>query len=254
MVLPVGDHNPTRRMTWVTWSLVSINVLVFVFLEPWSGTVCQQRAFFLRWATIPAELFQGRPLGPSQIAAATPGQCGLQAFSGKDVYLSTLYSLFLHGDWLHLVGNMLYLWIFGNNIEDRFGHLHFLAFYVLSGLGATFVFTISNVASTSTLVGASGAIAGVLGAYLVLFPRARVTSLVPLLFFIPIELPAVIVLGMWFVLQLRSLQLGALAGGDVAYLAHVAGFLFGVVYTLMYRRSQPRPYRRNSSSYDRWSG
>ncbi len=247
MVLPIGDDNPTRRTTWVTWLLVAINVAVFVFLEPWWGTECQQRAFFLRWATIPAELGQGRPLNPTQIAITGPSACGIGGFPGKDVYLSTLYSLFLHGDWLHLLFNMLYLLIFGNNVEDRFGHLRFLIFYLLSGFVATSVFVVPNISSASTLVGASGAIAGILGAYLVLFPRAWVTSLV--LVFIPIRLPALVVLGLWFVVQLEALRLGPMAGGGVAYLAHVAGFVFGVICTLAYRLSNPRPRRARSYPY-----
>ncbi|MGH8908946.1 MAG: rhomboid family intramembrane serine protease [Egibacteraceae bacterium] len=252
MVIPIGDHNPTRRRAWVTWLLVAINVAVFVLLQPWSGTECQQRAFFLRWATIPAELAQGSPLSPSQVAATDPGQCGVQTFTGKEVYLSTLFSLFLHGGWLHLLGNMLYLWVFGNNIEDRFGHLQFLIFYLVSGFVATFVFVVPNLTTLGTLVGASGAIAGVLGAYLVLFPRARVTSLLSFFFFIPVELPALIVLGMWFVLQIFSLPSGPMAdGGGVAYLAHIAGFVFGVACTIVYRISASRPPRWNSSSSGR---
>jgi membrane associated rhomboid family serine protease len=237
MVIPIGDHNPTLRRAWVTWLLVAANIAVFVLFEPVSGTDCQQRAFFLRWAAIPTELLQGRPLSPRQIAAATAGACPISVFSGKNVYLSPLYSMFLHGDWLHLLGNMLYLGIFGNNVEDRFGHLRFLAFYLLSGLVATFVFVGVNGMDLSTLIGASGAIAGVLGAYLVLFPGARVTSL---LFIFPIELPALIVLGLWFVLQIDSLRVAPMAGGGVAYLAHVAGFLFGAICTLAYRLANPR--------------
>jgi membrane associated rhomboid family serine protease len=241
MVIPIGDHNPTRRTAWVTLVLVATNIAVFVLYEPWNASRCIQEAFFLQWATIPKELAQGEPLDTAQVAATT--DCPLLPFSAKNVYLAVLSSLFLHASWLHLLGNMLYLWIFGNNVEDAFGHLRFLGFYLLSGIVATVVFAIANLGSLSTLVGASGAIAGVLGAYLVLFPRARITSLVPFLFFIPIELPAVIVLGLWFVLQLNEItQAASMAGGGVAYLAHVAGFVFGLLVTLSLRRSPtPRP-------------
>lgn len=241
MVIPIGDHNPTRRTAWVTLALVATNITVFVLYEPWNESRCIQEAFFLQWATIPRELAQGEPLNPAQVAATT--DCPLLPFPAKNVYLAVLSSLFLHASWLHLLGNMLYLWIFGNNVEDVFGHLRFLGFYLLSGVVATVVFAIPNLGSLSTLVGASGAIAGVLGAYLVLFPGARITSLVPFFFFVPIELPAVIVLGLWFVLQLNEItQAASMAGGGVAYLAHVAGFVFGLLVTLSMRRSPaPRP-------------
>ena len=234
MVIPVGDDNPTRRTAWVTLLLVAANIGIFVLFEPWSAGRCAQESFFLQWATIPRELAQGEPLDTSQIAATT--DCPLQPFLSKNVYLAVFSSMFLHASWIHLLGNMLYLWIFGNNIEDMFGHMRFLGFYLLSGLVSVFVFAVANLGSLSTLVGASGAIAGVLGAYLVLFPRARVTSLVPFLFFIPVDLPAVLVLGLWFVLQLSAVtQATSMAGGGVAYLAHVAGFIFGVLVTLASR-------------------
>lgn len=234
MVIPIGDHNPTRRTAWVTLTLVAANVAVFVLFEPWSADRCTQESFFLQWATIPRELAQSAPLDTTEVASTT--SCPLQPFPAKNVYLAVLSSLFLHASWLHLLGNMLYLWVFGNNVEDVLGHLRFLGFYLLSGVVATAVFAVANLGSLSTLVGASGAIAGVLGAYLVRFPRARVTSLVPFLFFLPIELPALIVLGLWFVLQLNEVtQAASMAGGGVAYLAHVAGFVFGLLATLSIR-------------------
>ncbi|MGH8900000.1 MAG: rhomboid family intramembrane serine protease [Egibacteraceae bacterium] len=237
MVIPVGDNNPTRRTAWVTLALVAANVTIFVLFEPWSAGRCVQESFFLQWATVPRELAQGAPLGAAEVASAT--NCPIQPFPAKNVYFTALSSLFLHASWIHLLGNMLYLWVFGNNIEDVFGPLRFLGFYLLAGLVATAVFTMANLGSLSTLVGASGAIAGVLGAYLVLFPRARITSLVPFLLFLPIKLPALIVLGLWFVLQLNQVtQATSMAGGGVAYLAHVAGFVFGVLVTLSVRGSR----------------
>jgi membrane associated rhomboid family serine protease len=144
--------------------------------------------------------------------------------------------MFLHGSWLHLLGNMLFLWIFGNNIEDRFGRFWYLLFYLGCGLLATYGFAFADPNSTDPLLGASGAIAGVLGAYLVLFPRARVWSLVPFLFFIPLRLPAWIVLGLWFVVQWAYTSGVAVpSSGSVAYLAHVVGFLAGVVVGLLVR-------------------
>ena len=225
----------------MTWLLVLVNVGVFVFLQPWwSPDPCRQQAFFLRWATVPAEVFTGEPLDRGEIAATTPPACTFEPFEDKNVYSSVLASMFLHAGWIHLLGNMLYLWIFGNNVEDRLGHLRYLAFYLASGVLATIAFALSEPHSLSTLVGASGAIAAVLGSYLVLFPRARVTSLVPFLFFLPLELPAVLVLGLWFLLQLDALRAGSMAGGGVAYLAHIAGFVIGVGYTVLTRPRRPR--------------
>ncbi len=245
MVIPIGDRNPTQRTPWVNWLLVATNVVVFVFFEPWAGGDCAQQAFFLRYAAVPAELGQGAPLDAAQIDTTTPDQCGLQPVPGKPVYTAILTAMFLHAGWLHLIGNMLYLWIFGNNVEDRYGHLRYLGFYLLSGAVATIVFVLPNLASTTTLVGASGAIAGVLGSYLVLFPGARVTVLVPFLFFLVLDLPAALVLGLWFVLQLGEVRIAALAGGGVAYLAHVAGFVAGMVLTLAAGvRRTPRPPAR----------
>src|SRR5262249_10192820 len=153
--------------------------------------------------------------------------------------------MFLHAGWLHLLGNMLFLWVFGNNIEDRFGRLRYLLLYVIAGYVAAYGYAMANPHTTQPLVGASGAISGILGAYLILFPFARVWSLVPVLFFIPLRLPAWLVLGMWFVLQgLYSAGLGIADGGGVAYLAHVLGFVVGILFALPLRGNQPPPRRR----------
>ncbi|CAN5644234.1 rhomboid family intramembrane serine protease [soil metagenome] len=240
MVIPVRDHNPTRRTPWVNRLVIAINIVVFVFFEPWWGGACQQQEFFLTYAAIPAELGDAEPLDAREVADSSPARCRLRPVTDKPVYLAVLTAMFLHAGWLHLLGNMLYLWIFGNNVEDRFGHLGYLAFYLASGIIATVIFAVPNLASPATLVGASGAIAGVLGSYLVLFPAARVTVLVPFLFFLPLALPAVIVLGLWFVLQLGEVRVTSMTGGGVAYLAHVAGFLAGMVLTVVVgRRAKP---------------
>ena len=233
MVIPLADRNPTRSVPWVTRSLVLANIAVFVLLTPWAGSACAQVAFFQRWGTVPLEVVQGAPLSAVQQAGTSVAECGLPAKPRKDVYASVLASMFLHGGWLHLLLNMLYLWIFGNNVEDRFGHLGFLGFYLLSGGLATAAFVVGNMGETMALVGASGAIAGVLGAYLVLFPRARVYASVPFLFFLVIPLPAALVLVLWFVGQLGALRAGDLAGTGVAYLAHVGGFVAGAGLTLI---------------------
>jgi membrane associated rhomboid family serine protease len=155
--------------------------------------------------------------------------------------------MFLHGGLLHLLGNMLFLWVFGNNVEDRLGRIRYLLFYLICGYAAAYGFAIANANSTVPLIGASGAIAGVLGAYFVLFPNAKVTSLVPFLLFLPLRLPAWFVLGFWFVLQwIYSSGSAVASGAGVAYLAHVVGFVLGAAITLVLglrRRDPPRRSR-----------
>jgi len=248
VVIPISDDNPTRRRPLVTWTLLALNVAVFVLVQPWQADGCTQQAFFVDWAAVPEEIVTGEPLDASEVAASTTPGCGIAPDPGKNVYLSVLTAMFLHAGWAHLLGNMLYLWIFGNNVEDRLGRLRFLLFYLGVGVVATLVFVAVNANVLSTLVGASGAIAGVLGAYLVLFPAARVTLIIPPLFFFPFRLPALLVLGFWFVLQLFSGRAADMAGGGVAYLAHVAGFVAGVAVVLLMggrpqRRRPPPPVR-----------
>lgn len=243
MVIPLGDRNPTRRRPWVTWLFIGANIGVFVFVQPWWADGCTQQAFFLEHGTIPAELAQGSPLDAGQVARVNPAGCNLAPVPDKPVYTSPLVSLFLHGGWLHLLFNMLYLGIFGNNVEDRLGHLRFAVLYLTWGALATVAFVVPNADSPVTLVGASGAIAGVLGAYLVMFPRVKVTVTVPILLFFIMRLPAALVLLMWFVGQL--LPLGQPMGsGGVAYLAHAAGFVAGVatVVLLGHRPQRRRPH------------
>jgi membrane associated rhomboid family serine protease len=254
MVLPIHDDNPTRRTPWVNYLLIALNVVVFL-MEPISriavdgdppvAQLCRQEAFFRRYAAIPRELTSGeqlpvtagRPVGRNRCEAIRPTY-------DKEPALSVLYAMFLHGGWLHLLGNMLFLYVFGNNIEDRLGSLRYLLFYVACGYVATYAFAFANANSTTVLVGASGAVAGVLGGYLMLFPRARVTSLVTFLFFFPARLPAWVVLGWWFALQFMYAQgAGLTTGSNVAYLAHVAGFAAGFLAMLVLRPPAPRARR-----------
>ncbi|HVL98391.1 MAG TPA: rhomboid family intramembrane serine protease [Egibacteraceae bacterium] len=252
MVIPLGDRNPTRRRPWVTWFLVAANIGVFAFVQPWWADGCTQREFFLAYAAIPVELVQGQPLDAGQVAQALPPGCDVQPVPDKPVYAAGVFSLFLHGGWLHLLFNMLYLWVFGNNVEDRLGHLRYAGFYVVCGLLATAAFVVPNADSPVTLVGASGAIAGVLGAYLVMFPRVPVTVTVPVLLFLIVRLPAALVLLMWFVGQL--LPLGQPMGsGGVAYLAHVGGFVAGVVIVLLLGH-RPERRRRRAEATPGWPG
>jgi membrane associated rhomboid family serine protease len=254
VVLPLHDDNPVRRTPVITYLLILLNVGVFL-LSPTAAdslsrgrqtvaSVCEQTTFFDRYAAIPKELLTNRQLPPRPTAVQTDQgivACPVQRYD-KIPFLSVLYSMFLHGGWLHLLGNMLFLFIFGNNVEDRLGRLRFLGFYLLCGYAAAYGFALSDVTSTTTLVGASGAVAGVLGAYLLLYPRARVTSVIPPLFFLPFRLPAWVVLGFWFLLQYwYSAGAAVGSGAGVAYLAHVVGFVVGAALVVPLRHRRPPP-------------
>lgn len=259
MVIPVYDKNPLRRTAYVTYALIVLNIVIFALgptaAKPGTPTprqACAEQRYFVEHGAIPSELVSGRRLGPAGEprirVATTEGEvvCTFPGLPPKNPFLSVLTAMFIHAGWLHLAGNMLFLFVFGNNIEDRLGRLHFLLFYLVSGYLATYAFAYLNPGAVSPLVGASGAIAGTLGAYLCLFPRAKVTSLVPFLLFLPLRFPAWVVLGSWFLLQLPPVQglLGVPADGTVAYLAHVAGFLAGFSYLLLLtavRRLTARP-------------
>src|SRR5215470_7872724 len=259
VVIPVHDVNPVRRTPWVTYALVAINVVVLLLTPVALGTVasrpghaalCRQAAFYDHYAAIPRELTTDRQLQlvpTGKPAAGHPGSCVVRAPSyRKSPPLSVLWSMFLHEGWLHLLGNMLFLVVFGNNIEDRMRKLPFLIFYLARGYAAAYGFAAAFPHSAEPLIGASGAIAGVLGAYLVLYPRARVWSLVPFLFFIPLRIPAWLVLGLWFLLQWAySAGVMTSGAGSVAYLAHVVGFLFGALVGFVIRAagSGPGPAR-----------
>ena len=207
-MFPISDDDSSRRtLPMVTYVLIALNVLFF-FVELNGGD-----AFIQHWAFVPRRFL------------ANPGSD-----------LPTLFtSMFMHGGWLHLLGNMLYLWIFGDNVEDRFGHIKFIVFYLLSGIGATFAQMAFSSGSNVPNLGASGAIAGVLGAYIVLFPRGRVNVLMGRGV---IPMPALVVIGFWIVLQFVS-GVGSISNsaetGGVAYMAHIGGFIAGVVLTFLFR-------------------
>jgi membrane associated rhomboid family serine protease len=229
-VIPLRDASPTRRTPLVTLSLIVACFVVFAgelgLLA--SGGEASLDAFITRWGVVPADL-----------------TAAWRAGNYVSIETATLVtSQFLHGGWFHLLGNMLYLWIFGNNVEDRFGRAGFLAFYLLGGALAGLTQVAIDPTSTVPTIGASGAIAATLGAYFVLFPRARVTSLVFLGFFYQlIDVPAVIVLGFWFVLQLIDglTSLGAVqSGGGVAFFAHIGGFVVGAVAARLMMLVVPR--------------
>jgi membrane associated rhomboid family serine protease len=211
-MFPLKDDNPTAHLPIVTIGLIVINCLIHFYRMTLPMPEAQMAVF--RFGLVPAEITHMADLTPS---VPFP------------VWLSPFTSMFLHGDLWHLGGNMLYLWIFGNNIEDRLGPFLFLLFYILSGLAAVALFVTLNPNGTVPMIGASGAIAGVLGAYFVLFPRARILTLVWIIFIIRLVwLPAILILGYWFVIQLL-MGMSSLAGqgGGIAWFAHVGGFAFG---------------------------
>jgi membrane associated rhomboid family serine protease len=224
-VIPLRDRNPTRRTPIVTWTLIALCFAAFA-IELSVTAAGGDRAlepFFNQWGAVPADITRaidaGNWFGPAIVGMFT--------------------SMFLHGGWLHLLGNMLFLWIFGNNVEDRLGHVPYLVFYLAGGVAAALAQVVIDPESTIPLVGASGAIAAALGAYIVLFPGARILSLVFLGFFYQLtEVPALILLGFWFVLQLASGfgSFGAeTAEGGVAFFAHIGGFVFGVAVGVLAR-------------------
>jgi membrane associated rhomboid family serine protease len=225
LFIPIKDDAPTIRKPYLTVTLIVVNSLVFL-ISYFQGPKGFQY-FVYQYGFIPYELVTGVEITP-QLAAS--------------VYLTPFTSMFMHGGWLHLIGNMLFLWIYGNNVEDYFGPIKFIVFYVLSGLAAIALYTLFGPNSDVPLVGASGAIAGVMGAYMVLHPRARITVLIIFFFIQFVVLPAKVVLGVWFVIQLFMSLGGSATGGGVAWMAHVGGFVFGyLVLKFLFRGRKGSP-------------
>ncbi len=220
-MIPLHDDNPTSLTPFVTVGLIAACVAVFLWQVTLPPEASVQAVY--AYGMIPAVLFGEHELPPE--VAAIPAE------------LSVVTSMFLHGGWMHLIGNMLYLWIFGNNVEDAMGHLRFIAFYLLCGLAAALAQAFQDLGSTVPMIGASGAIGGVLGAYVLLYPQARVLVLVPLgFFFYTLRIRALYVLGFWFVLQFLQSAMTAGQQGGVAYWAHIGGFVAGMVLILPFRR------------------
>jgi membrane associated rhomboid family serine protease len=238
-MIPLRDSVPVHRWPVVTWLLIGMNVWAFLN-ELLLGT--QLEAFVRTWGFVPARYFAMGEMSPEDWVAR---------------YLPIFTSMFLHGGWLHLLGNMLYLWIFGDNVEERLGHLRYLLFYLAAGVFAAL--THAHLAPDSAIptVGASGAISGVLGAYVVLFPRARVYTLVPFvfLFFGVFEIPAGVYLGLWFAMQLFNGAIGltvpADVSGGVAWWAHIGGFVMGTAVASLVRVRQ-RERRHWRPEYAPW--
>jgi membrane associated rhomboid family serine protease len=224
-MIPLRDSTRSDTRPVINTLLVAINIVVFLFelsLGP------RTSEFFRQFGVVPVDTLQG-------LATGRP-----------EVFRPLLTSMFVHGGWLHLIGNMLFLWVFGDNVEDRFGHLRYLLFYLAGGLAANVAHIALNAGSTMPTIGASGAVAAVLGAYTFLFPGARVLTLVPLGFLLTtMELPAKIFLGLWFALQFLSgatalAVASAAKAGGVAWWAHVGGFVFGLAMAFLFYRDRRR--------------
>jgi membrane associated rhomboid family serine protease len=248
-VIPLKDENPTTTTPVVTVILIAACVLVWVGVQQ-GGQREDNDAFTFQTAAIPCEVVQGRPLTVEEVrdtvqfddeTACTSSPVTEPFFPDKNEYLALLYSMFMHGSWIHLLGNMLFLWVFGNNIEDRLGTAKYLGFYLVAGVVATAAHIAVQPASTVPLVGASGAIAGVMGMYLVLFPNVQIRSLILLGFFILFrDISAKWLLGIWLVSQFFVNP-----NEGVAWMAHVGGFVFGVMAGLLLRATgepEPQPY------------
>lgn len=220
-MIPLHDDAPTRHPPILTVAFIGICVAVFLWQNV--GDRAYQENIIYALGVIPSVLLGNAYLDPS--IAMVPA------------FATVFTSMFLHGGWMHLIGNMLYLWIFGNNVEESMGHGRFIVFYLLCGVAAVFAQTLPNPESQIPMVGASGAISGVLGAYLLLLPRAKVLVAIPLGFYFPtLRLPAAIVLGLWFVLQLVNSLLADPDQGGVAFGAHIGGFLAGMVCIPLFKK------------------
>lgn len=228
-MFPIRDHNPSERTPYVTLTLIGLNVLIFISYLPLMGDPRALSGFFATWGLIPREFTAG--MGVPELFT----------------------SMFLHGSFMHLAGNMLFLWVFGDNLEDELGHWTFLGFYLVSGVGAGLAQVLADPSSPIPMVGASGAIAGVLGGYLLLYPKARVDVLfIIVIIFKVIPIPAGIVLSVWFALQVFSGASTPMDGGGVAYWAHAGGFVAGLVLMLpvWLRLGGPRFWARTEGHPD----
>ncbi len=218
-MIPLKDSNPTERFPIITVVFIALNILVFLYQASLGDDAVA--SFIGAFSLVPARLLHAGTMLPG------PVPVGITIFTSQ----------FLHGGLLHLIGNMLYLWIFGNNVEDAMGRSRFIVFYLLCGAMASMAHALMNAQSNIPMIGASGAISGILGAYVLLHPRARVLTLFTLGFFIRmIEVPAMMVLGFWFVFQFLNAVVAKGAGG-VAWYAHIGGFLAGLALIVLFKRS-----------------
>lgn len=266
-MIPIGDSPDRRRTPWVNWIIIAANIAVFLYMmtlsQFFTGTrvdavrdfreqtngICygfetrptEIDRFYCRWSFQPKEWFD-----TIRGESATPQQ------NRWEVLVTILTSVFLHAGWLHIIGNMLFLWVFGDNVEDRLGHLGYLLFYAASGVAAALTQGFIDMNEIIPNVGASGAVAGVLGAYIVFFPRATITTLIPItIVLIPFPVPAFVMIGLWFVQNLLSgfatLADVEAANSGVAFFAHIGGFVFGAAMVLLFLRNAGRERRLGSA-------
>lgn len=254
-MIPLKDNIPTRRFPILTVAIIAICCVVYILQCQHGGSIVSGPTDrgVVKYAAIPYEITHpGKHCGlVQQGAVACEGERGVSghAPSQPNTWLTILFAMFMHGSLLHIAGNMLFLWIFGNNVEDSMGRPRFLIFYLLGGIVATATQVLADPSSTTPTLGASGAIAAVLGGYALLYPRARVVTLVFIIIFVTvIELPALLVLGLWFLLQLAdaSSLSSAGGGGGVAYFAHIGGFIFGLLLIRLFAKDPHNDYERRS--------
>ncbi len=258
MLFPIGDDNSARTRTpFVVYTFIAINIVVFAFLQQlgFEGG----NSFTYGYSVVPYEITTGTDLtepvpasGRSEVSGRASRETLIPEYPGPSpIWLTILSAMFMHGGFMHIIGNMLYLWIFGDNIEDNFGHGRFIIFYLLCGVVATFAQIFIDPTSVIPNLGASGAIAGVLGSYLVMFPKNRIKVLTTFLIITVIEIPAIIVLGFWIVIQFFSQYTANVdkAQGGVAYMAHIGGFVAGVLLTFLFRKKRP-PQSRTYEEQD----
>jgi membrane associated rhomboid family serine protease len=254
-MIPVGDRQPTRTIPYVNIAIIAVNFLVFFYELTLSTQATlfspsELDLWFQDWGAVPACITDSLGLKPDVDPRAVAILC-----EGDRTLVTPFTAMFMHAGWLHILGNMLFLWVFGDNVEDALGHVRYLLFYLLVGLAATAAQVALNMTDFVPMVGASGAIAGVMGAYLVMFPQARVAVIVPFLWFLgSTYVPAIVLIGMWFLIQLMS-GVGSIGyatggGGGVAWWAHIGGFVAGLLLISLFRpgrRPRPRRYWRGRS-------
>ncbi len=242
-MIPFGDSLRSRTFPWINYALIAVNFAVFF----WELSASNLNAVAYQWGAVPCLIAGAIQRGPA--VCDINGQLA-QFPTGPQALIELLTSMFIHGGWLHILGNMLFLWVFGDNVEDAMGHVRYLIFYLVCGVGAGLGQVYAGPHSATPAIGASGAIAGVLAAYLVLYPRASVRTIIPIII-IPwiVNVPAWVLMLVWFGLQVLSSSLFSATsavggGGGVAYMAHVAGFLIGLVLVFVFRGRQRSIDRR----------
>ena len=253
-MIPIKDKNEAATVPYVMYFIMALNIIVYIIDS--TGAANEYFSRLWNWAMVPAGVISDiRPVPVLDNLGHLVGYQNNPAIGPHPQWITIFTSMFMHGGFLHIAGNMLYLWIFGNNIEDKLGHFKFLIFYLVCGVAAALshilVASVTGNMMTPT-VGASGAIAGVLGAYLILFPQAKIRTILPIFFFVTfVNLPALIVLGFWFLAQLSGIMsCGGQVGGGVAYGAHIGGFLMGMLWIHLAGKDKLLRNRKRSTIYD----